>query len=241
MSICFKKMFLLGVVLMVAACAASRDNTIEGIPTVEAPLHDAKLPDFSGHWEKNYQASDVFYNKFQLYVADLMRRFARGSSSGNREQGINVESGGGGGVNPASVNGLAQLAEEITRMPLLNIKQDGNGINVERENDFNLRCFYHDKEYVQSSNTFGNDWCGWSSQRMIFRMRMSGGLQIVHQLSLSADASQLNVTTTVASDSVATPIVISNFYTRFNSQDDHYDCRQTLTRNKVCTQQGHSK
>ena len=238
MSISIKKIALCCAVMLIAACAASRDNTIQGVPTDEAPHHSANLTDFSGHWEKNYQASDVFYNKFQLYVADLMRRFVRGGSS-NREEGINVESGGG--VNPAAVNGLAQLAEEITRMPLLNISQDANGINVERENDFNLRCLYHDKEYVQGSNAFGNDWCGWSSQRMIFRMRMSGGLQIVHQLSLSADTTQLNVTTTVASDSVATPIVISNFYTRFKSQDDHYDCKQTLTRNKVCTQQGRNK
>ena len=135
-----------------------------------------------------------------------------------------------------AVTGLARFAEEITRLPMLDIKQDVEGINVEREKDFNLRCKYRDRQYVQSTNPFGTEVCGWSQNRLFFNMNMAGGLHISHQFSLSRDGSMLNVTTTVTSDSVGAPLIISNFYNRFNLPDANYDCRQTLTRNKVCTQ-----
>ncbi len=227
----FKNILICSVLLVLTACSSSQEKTFK---REESQLHSAKLPDFSGHWEKNYQASDVFYNRFQLYVADIRRGIVRNT---NENTGFREASG----LDGAAINGLAQLAEEITRMPLLNIKQDDASMNVERENDFNLRCLYHEKQFVQSTNAFGSERCGWTSDRMVFQMYMAGGLQVSHLFSLSPDGSQLNVTSTIASDRVTSPIVISNYYTRFVSQDDHYDCKQTLTRNKVCSQQGHSK
>ena len=132
-------------------------------------------------------------------------------------------------------------AEALYREIVGHIKQDDASVNVERENDFSLRCLYHEKQFVQRTNAFGSERCGWTNDRMVFQMYMAGGLQVSHLFSLSPDGTQLNVTSTIGSDRVTSPIVISNYYTRFVSQDDHYDCKQTLTRNKVCSQQGHSK
>lgn len=220
--------------LLVAACASNRVTSPDALNTTAAPKHSGALTDFSGHWEKNYQLSDDFNTRFQLYVADIQRSFTRS----------NVEATGfspAGGVNADAINGLARFAEEITRMPLLDITQDEVGIDIERENDFNLRCAYGELLYVQSSNAFGNDLCGWNNERMVFRMQLADGLAISHQISLSPDGAELNVTTTVSSDLVAVPVVISNYYTRFNPPEENYDCQLTLTRNRVCSQQGRSQ
>ena len=189
-----------------------------------------KEPDLSGHWEKNYQLSDDFNSRFRLYIADLQRLYS--SPQGRPEpQGF-----GGAGFSNQAINGLARFAEEVSRMPLMDIQQDNKSVRVERDSDFTLRCQYEDKQYKTSSNPFGADACGWSDQRLLFQMNLDGGLTITHQFSLSADSSMLNVTTKVSSSAVAAPIVISNFYQRYQSPEDQYDCLQTLTRNKVCTQ-----
>ena len=231
---CFKNILATGSLLILVACSSAP----EGIgKIVDAPRHPDKLTDFSGHWEKNYRASDVFMNKYQLYIADNQRNFARGRGAVE----TNLYDNSAPAFSGMSINGLAQIAEEITRMPLLNIQQDTAGINVQREDDFNLRCLYRDKLFVQSTNPFGSEKCGWNNGRMEFQIFMTGGLRVVHQFSLSPDGAQLNVTSSILSDSVSLPIVISNFYTRFSSQDERYDCKQTLTRNRVCSQQGRSK
>jgi len=219
--------------LLVIGCASER-GTLATPTGGNVPKHSGSLTDFSGHWEKNYQLSDDFNTRFQLYVADIQRRYTQS----------NVEATGfspAAGVNAEAINGLARFAEEITRMPLLDITQDADSIDIQRENDFNLRCAFGELLYVQSSNAFGNDLCGWNSERMVFRMQLGGGLAISHQISLSPDGAELNVTTTVSSDLVAVPVVISNYYTRFNPPDDNYDCQLTLTRNRVCSQRGRSQ
>jgi hypothetical protein len=217
-------------ILLLSACASQPERTAPLAAAAEAPKHAGVLTDFSGHWEKNYQLSDDFNTRFQLYVADIQRSYSRNTES----NGFN----GGGGVDANAINGLARFAEELTRMPLLDITQDTKGVDIERENDFNLRCFYEDKLYVQSTNAFGSDLCGWNDKRLMFQMRLGGGLQISHQLSLSPDGAGLNIMTTVSSDLVAVPVVISNYYTRYTPPEENYDCQLTLTRNRVCSQQG---
>lgn len=216
--------------MLLAGCASQAERSVP-TPVANIPKHAPLLTDFSGHWEKNYQLSDDFNTRFQLYVADIQRGYSR---SGVEAGGFNPAVG----VDSNAINGLARFAEELTRMPLLDITQDAKGIDVTRENDFNLRCFYGDKAYVQSSNAFGADLCGWNAERLVFQMRLGGGLEIQHQFSLSADASELNVMTTVTSDLVSVPVVISNYYTRYTPPEENYDCQLTLTRNRVCSQQG---
>lgn len=221
----------IGCLLLLGACASGVNDTTTAAAGTEAPPHTGVLTDFSGHWEKNYQLSDDFNTRFQLYVADVQRRYTRS----------NVEATGFSpalGVDAEAINGLARFAEEITRMPILDIIQNEGSIDITRENDFNLRCAYGDRAWVQGTNAFGSDLCGWNRDQLVFNMQLSGGLGINHRLTLSPDGAELNVTTTVSSDRVAVPVTISNYYTRFNRPDDSYDCELTLTRNRVCSQRG---
>ncbi|MGA0805050.1 MAG: hypothetical protein ACO3PV_00850 [Pseudohongiellaceae bacterium] len=228
---------LLTLALLPAACSSPART--EAAPT-QAPLRDAvPLPDLGGHWEKNYQLSDDFESRLALYVADIQRRLANPQG---RAEGLSVGGGGAGigglfgrGVSNVAISGLARFAEEVTRMPRLDIRQEDAGIEVERENDFPLRCLHGARQFVRSSNAFGNDVCGWNGDRLLFSMAMQGGLSLTHQFSLSADGNMLDVTTTVGSDTVAAPLTIRGIYQRYEVAEDPYNCILTLTRNRVCS------
>lgn len=215
---------------LLSACASDPAPETPGT----APERTGELRDFSGHWEKNYQLSDDFNNRFELYAADIRRLIAR-LNQGDVEALPMLR---GRGLSIDAINGLARFAEELTRMPLLDITQDAVLIEIERENDFPLRCAYENLQFIRSGNAFGNDACGWADERLQFQMLLDGGLNIQHQFSLSADGSMLNVTTTLSTDDVSVPLVISNFYQRFDPPADDYNCLLTLTRNTVCSQRG---
>jgi len=217
--------------VMISACASNTPDS--QAQATEAPRLQGVLRDFSGHWEKNFQLSDDFSNRFSLYVADIQRLYT-GQSRGGFEGGPSI----GAGLDADSINGLARFTEELTRMPLLDIEQETGSIIIDRENDFSLRCDYEDRQYTQSNNAFGADLCGWNQERMLFQLNLGGGLSIMHQFSLSPDSRMLNVTTRVTSASVAVPLVISNYYERFDLPEQNYDCLLTLTRSTVCSQTG---
>jgi hypothetical protein len=228
--------FTLCLLLVVAALAGlitACSSVLKQTPANDTviPTYSGTLTDFSGNWEKNYQLSDDFNTKFQLYVADIERRYARTTSE-------TTGYAPAAGVNGNAINGLARFAEELTRMPILDIKQDNVSIAVERESDFTLRCLHNGRMYVRSNNAFGNDMCGWNKEQLVFQMQLGGGLQISHQFTLSPDGAMLNISTTVSSDLVAVPVVISNYYTRYFKNEEQYNCQQTLTRQRVCTQRG---
>jgi len=214
------------------ACASNQAP----LPLAEPPVRAGELRDFSGNWEKNYQLSDDFQSRFSLYIADVQRVFI--NPNAGSIQGGPALRGGGGGFNVASIEDLARFTEELTRMPLIEINQDDSLIEIERENDFTLRCAYADRQFVRSGNAFGSEVCGWNAERLQFQMQLGGGLSIAHQFSLSPDATMLNVTTTVSSDTVPVPMIISNYYTRFTPVGDDYNCMLTLTRRTVCSQRG---
>jgi len=215
---------------LLAACASSPPPK----PAAVAPARTGDLRDFSGHWEKNYQLSDDFNTRFSLYAADIRRLIAR-LNQGDIEALPTLR---GRGWSADAINGLARFAEELTRMPLLDIAQNDMLIEIERENDFTLRCAYDNLQFVRSNNAFGADLCGWTGERLQFQMLLGGGLNIAHQFSLSADGSMLNVTTTLSTDDVAVPLVVSNFYQRYEPPAEDYNCLLTLTRNTVCNQRG---
>jgi len=224
----FAFVFVLSLLLLSACGTPVPDKQAEA---TEAPRIQGELRDFSGHWEKNFQLSDDFSNRFGLYVADLRRQFTA--------QSRGIESGPSlGGLDAESVNGLARFTEELTRMPLLEILQQEGSIVIDRENDFSLRCDYKDLQYTRSTNAFGADLCGWNQERLLFQLNLGGGLSIMHQFSLSPDSRMLNVTTRVTSASVSVPLVISNYYQRYEVPEENYDCLLTLTRSTVCSQTG---
>ena len=228
----FRCLTAISAALLFTCTAGCTVNAERQAMQVDAPLHSGKLRDFSGHWEKNYQLSDDLNARIGLFFSDIQRRYA---SQRQQIQGGPVF-GGGAGPSTDAVNGLARFAEELTRTSLIDISHQNGQIDIEREDDFTLRCTYGERQYTRSSNSFGSELCGWTDERLLFRMQLAGGLQIAHQFSLSPDASMLNVTTTVSSDQVVVPLIISNFYTRYEAGGGDYDCILTLTRNTVCSQ-----
>lgn len=223
---------LLGLFLLGSGCSTPTPATQT---PAQAPFRSAPLPDLSGHWEKNYQLSDDFQARLALYVADIQRRLVTQGREGVRVSGGGAGGFFGGGVSNAAINGLARFAEEITRLPRLEIRQEDAGIAIEREDDFPLRCLYGARLFVRSSNAFGNEVCGWNEERLLFSMAMQGGLSITHQFSLSVDGRMLDLTTTVSSDAVAAPLTIRSIYQRYDAPEDPYHCVLTLTRKRVCS------
>jgi hypothetical protein len=217
--------------MMLGGCATAPPVAEE----TRIPLRAANIQDFSGNWEKNYQLSDDFNARFSLYAADIRRGFPTTQDRSDRAVGVNL---GNAGVNVEAINGLARFTEEITRMPTMEIVQEEGSINIDREDDFTLYCDYQDRQYTSSTNVFGSDTCGWNQERLIFQMALAGGLNITHQFSLSPDTRLLNVTTSVSSDFVSVPMIISSFYERFEPPEENYNCVRTLTRSTVCNQRG---
>lgn len=213
--------------VLAAACSSTPGEQQTITSTQPEPL------DLSGHWEKDYQRSDDFANRFNLYVADIRRlqlQDPRGDVGGARLRTSNI--------NAEAINGLARFAEELTRMPGLVIAQNEDSITIDREEDFSLDCDWGEQRYSQNTHAFGTDYCGWDQQRLVFRMDLTGGLEIMHQFSLSPDATMLNITTTVSSEQAALPMTISNFYQRYDAPEDGFDCTLTLTRSRVCQRTG---
>jgi len=227
--------FLLCGLMSLCGCASDRGNSAVGNTSsaAAAPPLQVKPRNFSGHWEKNFQLSDDFNTRLRLYIADLERAFAR--------QSRGLEGGAPANFSNEAINGLARFTEELTRMPLLEIMQDEQLVTIEREGDFPLRCAYAGRQFARTSNSFGSDICGWERESLVFQMALGGGLTITHQFTLSPDANMLNVTTRVSSSSVAVPLVISNYYRRYDPPEADYDCQLTLTRRTVCSQRGNTQ
>jgi hypothetical protein len=229
----FQALLLIPLLWLTSCQSAPPSQAQQDMPRL-LPLVATPAPDLSGHWEKNFNMSDDFSSRIALFVADIQRRYT--VPQGQRGRGDFAM--GGTPIRAEAINGLARFAEELTRIPLLEILQDDIGIHIERENDFSLRCSWQDGEPERSSSVFGIDACGWSGQRLLFSMTLQGGLGILHQFSLSADGSMLDLTTTVSSDSVAAPLIIRNVYQRYEPPEENYNCILTLTRSRVCTQRG---
>ena len=196
------------------------------------PSGPPEVANFAGYWEKNYQLSDDFNTEFNLFMYDVRRRSVQQTGQGTNSAlgGLNTASG-----NMDSIIGLARFTEEITRMPLLTIAQDRSRVRIEREDDFNLSCEFFNQAFVSTENPFGRETCGWRGNQLLFQINFADGLAIFHQVTLGPEGQELNITTTVSSSQVSTPLTISNYYRRYTPAETGIDCVLTLTRNNVCT------
>lgn len=221
------KLFLpLTLLLLLGACASNEP--------AQLPVNtEYDIVDMSGNWEKDYQLSDDFETEFNLYVFDIQRQLNPQSESINRNSSIVLGAAGG---SMESIVGLARFTEEITRMPLLQIEQDRSRIRIEREDDFALLCEFFNRQSMATETPFGTEQCSWSREQMLFLLTLQNGLRIYYQVTLAPNGQQLNITTTVSSDQVSTPMTISNYYRRYDIPENNIDCILTLTRNNVCRQ-----
>ena len=209
--------------LLLAGCAA---------PEVSRITEDVAFDvvDMSGNWEKDYQLSDDFETEFNLYLFDVQRRLNPQADNLNR----GAVSIGAPGTSMETIVGLARFTEEITRMPVLKIEQDRARVQIDREDDFSLFCEFLNRQTAVTQTPFGSERCGWNGEQLLFQLNLLDGLQIFYQVTLSPNGRQLNITTTVSSALVSTPMTISNFYRRYDVPENDIDCILTLTRNNVC-------
>lgn len=211
---------------LLAACASQ--EPVQPLPEEDG---DFQVVDMSGNWEKDYQLSDDFDTEFNLYLFDIQRKLNAQADSLNRNVPFGVTPGAG---SMETIVGLARFTEEITRMPVLQIDQDRSRVQIDRENDFALLCEFFNRQTAVTETPFGQEQCGWNGDQLLFLLTLQSGLSIYYQVTLSPDGRQLNITTTVTSDQVSTPMTISNYYRRYDIPENDIDCILTLTRNNVC-------
>jgi hypothetical protein len=209
---------------LLTACATEEPTRISEEVSYE-------VVDMSGNWEKDYQLSDDFDTEFNLFIFDVQRRLNPQSDTLNRIPSLSVGQASG---SRETIIGLARFTEEITRMPLLQIEQDRSRMRIDREDDFSLLCEFFNEQTAITQTPFGTEECGWNGEQLLFQLVLDDGLRIFYQVTLSPNGRQLNITTTVSSASVSTPMTISNYYRRYDIPENEFDCILTLTRNNVC-------
>ena len=215
----------LAALLLLAGCQTAEPSRIN--EEVEF-----NVVDMSGNWEKDYLLSDDFQTEFNLYMSDIQRTYRQQADGLNR--GTTFGGGPSVGGSMETIVGLARFTEEITRMPLLQIEQDRARIRIDREDDFALFCEFFSRQTAVTQTPFGTEQCGWNGEQLLFQLDLQDGLSIFYQVTLAPNGRQLNITTTVTSAMVSTPLTISNYYRRYDIPESDVDCILTLTRNNVC-------
>lgn len=190
--------------------------------------------DFSGSWELDYAQSDNIQAEFGSLVRDVRRQAER--RQGNMHQGAGGSLVIGSGANSGeSVVGLARMADMITQSPLLEVEQGEHDIKVKREENFALRCQFHQGQLQTVETPFGTETCGWNGHQLVFRVVLPDGLSIQHVMTRGASGEKLNIATTVVSDQVSYPFTLNRVYNRFEPGSGGFRCIMTLTRGRVCT------
>lgn len=218
-----RRLVVASLAALLGACASQ--------PPVESIFTPDQRVDMSGSWEIDYSRSD----RVDRTLRTLLLRLQSGGYPG-------VDPGGQGYAAPRSreslnaVVALAQLAEEITASPVLEIDQTDDDIAVERDETFALTCVFHPDRPLSEQGPLGSELCGWVNERLVFQTGLPDGLTIFRQFTLAPDGQQLHVATTLRSPGAAAPFTISRFYNRFEPVPGSADqgCRETLTRGRVC-------
>ena len=200
------------------------------VPLIQTPIMPVN---YAGAWERNYsRGGDIQENITRL--ARRLNRGSQGASSPNSRRNPGYTSSS---PSLGPIISMARLADSITRSDTLMIEHDIEKILVERQEDFALTCEFNNSTAQQFESTLGKEVCGWDGNKMVFHVALPDGLTITHRLTLSPDAQELNVATTVTSPYSSTPYTLNRFYYRFDPLPSPYECTQTLSRKKVCWKQ----
>ena len=206
-------------------------------PSREATASRAGV-DFGGQWSLDYGMSDNLQVSLNVLVRELQRqadRRAQAAGSDTRAATAGVLLGGSGSDSGSAIIGLAQMADLVSRSPLLDISQDLQGIRVRREDDFALDCDFHDGRPQAVETPLGRELCAWDGHQLVFVLSLPDGLGIRHRLTLGPDGQFLNIASTVSSDRVSQPFTLNRVYRRIEPGAQGFTCQQTLTRGTVCT------
>lgn len=195
-------------------------------------------PDFSGAWEKDFTRSDSWETELDRLIRIREEALERQRRQSSGDIGIRqgpALGGGGGRRGAANMVNLARLAEYISRQTTLQIDQTRFEVRIEREGDAALICGIEDGAITSFSSEHGTEICGWDRQQLIFQLRLPDELFITYRFTLSSDRQMLNLLLSISSRG-SDPFTLRQAYNRYNAPADDFNCIQTLSRGRVCSQ-----
>lgn len=228
-----KPLSVIGPLLLLMVCQLFSAGSQAAIDSGVMP-ELSRRPDFAGAWEKDYARSDNWERQIRAKLAALKRAAEQRSRNGRGDVGVagaQINLGG----NSTNVIDLARFTELISRHNSMVIKQDENEIRIQREGEADLICAVSDK-VVKTSNEFGSERCVWSGNRLIFKIQLNEGTEILHHLRVSADRKSMNMKTRVAHR--GSSFELTQFFDYFDTPSNQYNCKQTISRGKVCNLRG---
>ncbi len=200
--------------------------------------------DFGGFWEKDYRRSDNWQDELTRKMR--LRQEAAARQGGNPGAAarvsvppisignINLNGGRGRGAN---IVDLARLAEYISRQTTLRIDQTRDEIRIERRGDSSLVCGTGWQVVQTFTSSYGVEACGWDGQQLVFQTMLPDDLIVVHRFSVSSDGLLLNLITSVISKG-SESFDLRQAFNRYDAPRAEFDCEQTLSRGRVCSQAG---
>lgn len=229
-----------GLVLMLALLAAELNGqTSEPLPVLD--LNQPIRMNFSGSWEKDFRRSDNWEDELGRTMR-IRQEAATRQSTQTRSRSLPPISVGniklprsrGRGANIVDV---ARLAEYISRQSLIEISQTRDEIRIERRGEAALVCGIAYGVTETFSNQHGVELCGWEGQQLVFQIMLPDDLVIWHRFSVSSDQQLLNLITSISSKGGA-PFNLIQAYNRYDvpAPSTEFECRQTLSRGRVCSQ-----
>ena len=206
---------------------------IEPLPRLN--LDNPLRLNFSGSWEKDFQRSDKWEDELSRMMTIRQERAAiqsTGSKSTFKVYNINLNSSRARG---SSIVDLARLAEYVSRQTTMEIYQDRNEIRIERRGEADLVCTLAEGPTETFSSDHGAEMCGWDRQQLVFRTALPGDLDIMHRFSVSSNTKVLRMVVSISSRDSA-PFNLIQAFNRYDASSGPFNCIQTITRGKVCSQ-----
>jgi len=187
----------------------------------------------SGHWEMDYAKSDNLQDQLNAVARQIRREAAR------REQLAKEGRGFAGAPLPGrrDLITLARLAEIITEPTLLDVVQAAGRTRVKRENSFALVCETDGSAISVTIDLLGEQRCGWDGSQLFFMLTLQEGLEVTHRLSHSEQSDTLLLVTSVDTPNTKFPLVVSQFFKRYDPESLGFKCERSLTKGKICSTQ----
>ena len=239
-----KKLYSAGCRLL-SLCALSIAINLHSLAQTtddDLPLLDLDSPirmNFSGNWEKDFARSDNWEDELTRRMQIRQENAALQASGVGLGNGPSISLGNINLNRPrrrqANLVNLARLAEYINRNSTMEIFQDRNEIRIERRGEAPLVCGMETGPNETFSSQHGAEICGWDRNQLVFEMALPDGLYIIHRFSVTSDSQMLQMITSISSNG-SVPFNLVQSYNKYQAPPDEYNCIQTITRGRVCSQ-----